>query len=135
MRMWKRWIVMALAAVLALGDFFDLGAQVADEIERRSGKRATLVNPRFITGLDHTCLQRLSRTHDLIVTIEDGVLEGGWGEKVARYLGPLGTRVRCFGVHAGFPDRYDPKELLTHDGMTVDAMATEALRLCEGSAS
>ena len=122
-------------AVLALGDFFDLGAQVVDEIERRSGERATLVNPRFITGLDHACLQRLSRTHDLIVTIEDGVLEGGWGEKVARYLGPLGTRVRCFGVHAGFPDRYDPKELLAHDGMTVDAMATEALRLCEGSAS
>ena len=116
-------------AVLALGDFFHLGVQVADELERRRGIRPTLVNPRFITELDRDFLRELALTHRLVVTIEDGVLEGGWGEKVARFMGPLGIRVRCHGVHAGFPDRYDPAELLARNDMTVEAMVDDTLAL------
>lgn len=116
-------------AVLALGDFFGMGERLADEIERRAGFSVTLVNPRFVTELDKPYLTDLARSHRLVVTLEDGVLEGGWGEKVARYLGPLGVRVRCHGVHIGFPDRYDPQELLAENGMTVDEMAADALEL------
>lgn len=121
-------------AVLALGDFYPLGERVADEIERRAGFAPTLVNPRFVTELDKPFLTGLVHAHRLVVTLEDGVLEGGWGEKVARYLGPLGVRVRCHGVHIGFPDRYDPAELLARNGMTVDAMAKDALELLSGIA-
>lgn len=116
-------------AILALGDFFVLGEQLAAAIEQRAGIVPTLVNPRFVTELDKPYLTELARTHDLIITLEDGVLEGGWGEKIARYLSPLGTHVRCHGVHIGFPDRYVPQELLAENGMTVDAMAEDALRL------
>ena len=116
-------------AVLALGDFFRLGAAFADELERRAGIHATLINPRFINELDRDLLEDLARTHRLVVTLEDGVLEGGWGEKIARFMGPLPVRVRCYGVHAGFPDRYDPEELLAQNGMTVDAMVRDALEI------
>lgn len=116
-------------AILALGDFFRLGAALADELERRAGIHPTLINPRFINELDRDLLENLARSHRLIVTLEDGVLEGGWGEKVARFLGPLPARVRCHGVHAGFPDRYAPADLLAQNGMTVDAMVRDTLDL------
>ena len=115
--------------IMALGDFFGKGMLLADELERRAGIRATLVNPRFINELDRDLLDELACTHRLIVTLEDGVLEGGWGEKVARYLGPCDVRVRCHGVHAGFPDRYDPEALLARNGMTIEAMAADTLEL------
>ncbi len=118
-------------AIFALGDFFALGERLADELARTANIHATLVNPRFVTELDRDFLTNIARTHRLVVTIEDGVLEGGWGEKVARFLGPLGARVRCHGVHVGFPDRYDPRELLAENGMTVDAMAEDTMRLLE----
>ena len=98
-------------------------------LPRTANIHATLVNPRFVTELDRDFLTNIARTHRLVVTIEDGVLEGGWGEKVARFLGPLGARVRCHGVHVGFPDRYDPRELLAENGMTVEAMAEDTMRL------
>ena len=116
-------------AILALGDLFEMGERLADELERRAGLHATLANPRFASELDCPYLSGLADRHRLVVTVEDGVLEGGWGEKVARFLGPVDIRVRCFGIHAGFPDRYDAEKLLESNGMTVDAMADEVFRL------
>ena len=106
-------------AILALGTFFELGQRVADELERRCGVRATLVNPRFATELDTAFLDALPAQHRCAITLEDGVLEGGWGEKVARYLGPHGLAVRCYGIHKGFPDRMAAPELLAANGITV----------------
>lgn len=116
-------------AVLALGDFFELGEQVADELANAYGIQATLVNPRFATELDTAFLDGLSVDHDAIITIEDGILEGGWGEKVARYLAPTGLRCQCFGISKGFPDRYKPEELLAQNGMTAENMAAVAKAL------
>ena len=114
-------------AVLALGSFFGLGERVADTLAARSGVHATLVNPRFATELDEGFLDGLAAGHNLVVTLEDGVLEGGWGEKVARYLGPTGLRVRCYGIRKGFPDRYDAGELLAENGITVEGIARDIL--------
>ena len=65
----------------------------------------------------------------LNVTLEDGTLDGGWGERVACYLACTPVRTRTFGIAKGFPDRYDPNELLAQNGMTVENMAAEAVRL------
>ncbi len=86
---------------------------------------ATLVNPRFATELDEATLDDLARSHRVIVTLEDGVLEGGWGEKVARYLGPTRVRVLCYGVRKGFPDRFDADELLAENGMTLETITAD----------
>ena len=116
-------------AILALGDFFELGEQVADELARTRGIEATLVNPRFATELDRPFLDRLADTHRAVVTIEDGILDGGWGEKVARYLACTPARVRTFGIAKSFPDRYDPHELLERNGVTVQNITAEAVRM------
>lgn len=114
--------------IIALGDFFELGEQVADELERAHGIAATLVNPRCVMPLDEASLARIAASHELVVTLEDGVLEGGWGEKVARCLGDSPARVRCYGIRKGYPDRFDPHELLAENGITVTGMAEDIAR-------
>ena len=116
-------------AVLALGDFFELGERVANRLAAEYGIEATLVNPRYATELDREFLDSLAAEHRIVVTLEDGILDGGWGERVACYLACTPVRTRTFGIAKGFPDRYDPKELLAQNGMTVENMAAEAVRL------
>ena len=116
-------------AVLALGDFFELGERVANRLAAEYGFEATLVNPRFATELDREFLDSLAVEHRVVVTLEDGILDGGWGERVACYLACTPLRARTFGIAKGFPDRYDPNELLAQNGMTVENMAAEAVRL------
>ena len=116
-------------AVLALGDFFELGERVANRLAAEYGIEATLVNPRFATELDREFLDSLAAEHRVVVTLEDGILDGGWGERVACYLACTSLRTRTFGIAKGFPDRYDPNELLAQNGMTVENMAAEAARL------
>ena len=116
-------------AVLALGDFFELGERVANRLTAEYGIEATLVNPRFATELDRELLDSLAAEHRVVVTLEDGILDGGWGERVACYLACTPVRTSTFGIAKGFPDRYDPNELLAQNGMTVENMAAEAVRL------
>lgn len=116
-------------AILALGSFFSLGESLCDALSAPAdggpALDATLVNPRFATELDEAALDDLARSHRVVVTLEDGVLEGGWGEKVARYLGPTSVRVLCYGVRKGFPDRFDADELLAENGMTLEAITAD----------
>ena len=114
-------------AILALGDFFALGEQVADELSARCHIDATLVDPRFATDLDEEFLMGLVARHTAVVTLEDGVLEGGWGEKVARFLGAVHVDVRCYGIRKSFPDRYDVDELLEQNGITVDGIVHDIM--------
>ncbi|MBS4844215.1 MAG: 1-deoxy-D-xylulose-5-phosphate synthase, partial [Collinsella sp.] len=81
-------------AVLALGDFFELGERVANRLAAEYGIEATLVNPRFATELDREFLDSLAAKHRVVVTLEDGILDGGWGERVACYLACTPVRTR-----------------------------------------
>lgn len=113
-------------AVLALGSFFGLGERVRDALlagDAGAPIDATLINPRFATELDEPALIEIARAHRVVVTLEDGVLEGGWGEKISRFLGPSPVRVLCYGVRKGFPDRFDVDELLAENGITVEGIA------------
>lgn len=126
-----RWHIVrhgADVAVLALGSFFTRGEQVADALAAR-GINATLIDPRFATELDEGALADLIAHHSVAVTLEDGVLEGGWGEQVARRLGPTATRVRCYGIPKGFPDRVDPAELLHRCGISVEGIVDDILAM------
>ena len=117
-------------AILALGNFLELGERVADALAAR-GVHATVINPRFATELDTNALDGLGRAHRAVITLEDGVLAGGWGEKVARYLAPTNLRIRCYGYPKAFPDRVKPLDLLRSCGITVTDIVRDALELLE----
>ena len=117
-------------AILALGTFFELGTQIADALAQQ-GIDATLINPRFASQLDEGLLQNLAGNHSVVITLEDGVLDGGWGEKVARYLAPASLRTRCYGLPGGFPDRYDANDLLREAGITVEAIVSDVHALMQ----
>lgn len=113
--------------ILALGSFLPLGEQVADELAGR-GVAVELVNPRYACGLSEVYVQGLSGRR-VVVTLEDGVLEGGFGERVARQLGTADARVRCYGLPHGFPDRYEPEELLASCDLTAPAISRDVMKL------
>lgn len=113
-------------ALLALGDFLPLGEKVADALAEH-GVSATLVNPRLATTPDEGLLGRLAAGHRVIVTLEDGILDGGFGERCARALAAGDVRTLCYGLPRAFVDRYDPAELLARCGITVEGIAADAL--------
>ena len=110
-------------AIVALGAFFALGENVV-RLLKEQGINPTLINPRFITGIDTEMLDDLKRSHRIVVTIEDGALEGGFGEKIARYYGPSDMKVLCYGAKKQFVDRYNIAEFLA-DNRLVDTMIVE----------
>ncbi|MGM9829392.1 MAG: 1-deoxy-D-xylulose-5-phosphate synthase [Muribaculaceae bacterium] len=110
-------------AIVALGAFFALGENVV-RLLKEQGINPTLINPRFITGIDTEMLDDLKRSHRIVVTLEDGALEGGFGEKIARYYGPSDMKVLCYGAKKQFVDRYNIAEFLA-DNRLVDTMIVE----------
>ena len=112
-------------AVLALGDFFQLGEEAARSIEKETGKKVTLINPRFASGLDEKLLSDLKKNHRVIVTLEDGILEGGFGHKVAGYYSASDMKVLNFGLKKEFYDRYDAEQLLEENHLTKDWIAKD----------
>ena len=107
-------------AVIALGGFYQLGEKIIDKLSKENGFEATLINPKFITGLDKEVLESLKEDHKLVITLEDGILEGGFGEKIASFYGPSEMKVKNYGIKKSFPDRYVPEELLRENGISVE---------------
>ena len=97
-------------AIIGVGNFYQLGEQVQAKLKEQ-GINATLINPVYLTGLDEKALDELKANHDLVITLEDGVLDGGYGEKVARYYGNSGMKVLNFGAKKEFTDRTPMDEL------------------------
>ncbi len=114
-------------ALFGLGNFYGLAEEVAKELADKHGITATLVNPKFITGLDEELLDSLESEHQVVVTLEDGVLEGGYGQMIASYLGNTDIKIQNYGVEKAFHDRYNPKELLAENGVTVDNIVKNIL--------
>ena len=105
-------------AILALGDFYQRGEELAKQIETTLGFKPTLVNPRFVSGVDEKLLKDLEKDHQLVITLEDGILDGGFGQKVAAFYAADSMKVKTYGLKKAFYDRYDPQDLLRQLGMT-----------------
>ena len=116
-------------AVLALGDFFQLGEEAARSIEKETGKKVTLINPRFASGLDEKLLSDLKENHRVVVTLEDGILEGGFGHKVAGYYSTSDMKVLNFGLKKEFYDRYDAEQLLKENHLTKELIMKDVMKL------
>lgn len=116
-------------AIIAAGSFYALGESVADLLHKQEGITPTLINPRYLTGIDEAMLDGLKKNHRLVVTLEDGVLDGGFGEKIARYYGPCNMKVSNYGVRKEFVDRYDVSELLAANRLTAPQIVEDIASL------
>lgn len=115
-------------AVLALGSFFSLGQDVAEKLKKYDID-ATLINPRYISGLDENLLQRLKDNHKIVITLEDGELDGGFGEKVARFYGASDIRVLNFGAKKEFTDRNSLEELYQRYHLTPELIVEDIMKI------
>ncbi|MCM1490585.1 MAG: 1-deoxy-D-xylulose-5-phosphate synthase [Muribaculum sp.] len=111
-------------AVIAAGSTFKAALDAVGKLYDE-GISTTLINPVFLSGIDKDMLENLRKDHDYIITLEDGVLDGGFGEKIARYYGNTGMRVICHGIPKEFLDRYNGKKLATECHLTPDTIAAD----------
>ena len=112
-------------AIIGLGSFYGLACKAAKEIESRTGVKATLINPYYITGTDDELLESLKADHDVVITLEDGMLDGGFGEKIARFYGNSDVKVLNYGVKIEFLDRYDVNVVLKENHLTPEQIADD----------
>ena len=114
-------------AILALGDFYQIGEALAKLIAERTGIEPTLINPRYITGIDTEMLEALKKDHAKVITLEDGILDGGFGEKIARFYGPADMKVYNYGLKKAFIDRYSVEEILRENHLTPEQIVQDVL--------
>ena len=111
-------------AIIGVGNFYQLGEQVQAKLKEQ-GINATLINPVYLTGLDEQALDELKANHDFVITLEDGVLDGGYGEKIARYYGNSGMKVLNFGAKKEFTDRTSMNELNKRYHLTTELIVKD----------
>ena len=115
-------------AVLGLGNFFKLGQETV-KLLAKEGISATLINPRFYNKLDEETLVSLKENHQLVVTLEDCVLDGGWGEKIARFYGNSNVKVLCYGAKKEFVDRVPVEELYKRYRLKPEMIVEDILKI------
>ena len=108
-------------AIIGAGDFFGIAAEAA-EILRKKGKKPMLINPRNLSQLDTVCLDSLKKLRK-VVTLEDGITDGGFGQKIAAYLGDSDVKVITLGLKKEFLDRYNATEVLRDNSLTPGQVA------------
>lgn len=113
-------------ALIGLGTFYSMALQTAEMLEKK-GIHATVINPYYITGLDKGLLEKLKADHDTVVTLEDGILNGGFGEKIARFYGSSDMKVYNYGLKKEFLDRYDVNEVLKENHLTAEQIVNDIL--------
>lgn len=109
-------------AIIALGDFYQMGEELSKKINNELGFLPTLINPLYASGIDNILLDELLKEHKLVITLEDGILDGGFGEKIASYYGDSDIKVKNFGLKKKFYDRYNPVDLLKEEGMDTESI-------------
>ena len=110
-------------AVIAAGSFFQKGEKVVSMLAQK-GINASLVNPRYLNDVDANTLETLKDDHQLVVTLEDGCKDGGFGERIVSYYGTSDMKVLVCGVKKGLYDRFDLQQLLA-DNRLLDEQIVE----------
>ncbi len=115
-------------AIIGLGNFYHLGDKVAKSLKESHNINATLINPKFITGIDVEILENLKADHNLVITLEDGVVDGGFGEKISRFYGNSNMKVLNYGAKKEFTDRVSIDELYKRYRLTPAQIVEDILK-------
>ena len=113
-------------AVIASGSFYQKGENVVRLLADK-GIDATLVNPRYLNEVDAEALEALKINHKLVVTLEDGCKDGGFGERIASYYGTSHIKVLVCGIKKGLYDRYDVEQLLKDNRLLDEQIVEDVL--------
>ena len=113
-------------AIIAAGSFFQKGENVA-RLLTENGINATLINPRYLNDVDTDTLEGLKTDHQLVVTLEDGCKEGGFGERIASFYGLSDMKVLVGGIKKGLYDRFDVNKLLSDNNLLDEQIVNEIL--------
>ena len=116
-------------AVLGLGSMFGLAKTVKEELKIKLNINASIINPKFITGVDEDLLENLKQNHDVVITLEDGVLDGGFGEKIARFYGSSDMKVLNYGAKKEFTDRVPVLELYERYHLTKELIVEDISKI------
>lgn len=116
-------------AFIGLGSFYPLAKEAAKLYEEKTGTKATVINPYYITGVDDELLTSLKLNHKAVVTLEDGILDGGFGEKIARFFGNSNVKILNFGLKKEFIDRYNPADILKENHLTKEQIVDDIFAL------
>lgn len=109
-------------AIIGVSNMLGLAQETAKAYEAKTGKKATVINPCYLTGLDKALLESLKKDHSLVITLEDGQVEGGYGQMVASYYGDSAMKVKNFGISKAFHTEFTTDGILADHGMTVDSL-------------
>ena len=115
-------------AIIAEGSFFQKGENVVRLLATK-GIDATLINPRYLNAVDAETLDSLKANHQLVVTLEDGSKDGGFGERIASYYGPSNMKVLVGGIKKGLYDRYDVNQLLSDNRLLDEQIVEDIISL------
>lgn len=109
-------------AIIAVGPMLQMAIDTEKKLKEETGIEITVINPRFLTGLDEELLNSLKTDHQLVITLEDGELMGGYGQNVASFYGDSTMKVKNFGISKAFHTDFNPLELLAENGMSVEKL-------------
>lgn len=114
-------------AILGLGSFFGLAKEVCEKL-KEDNINSTLINPRFVSGIDESMLEDVSKNHKVVVTLEDGVIDGGFGEKISRFYSDKNIKVLNYGAKKEFTDRVSIDELYNRYRLKSDLIIDDIKR-------
>lgn len=116
-------------AIIGAGDFYGLGVKVKQELSNKLGIKSTLINPKFLSGLDEEVLNTLKNNHKIVITLENGELDGGFGEKISRFYGDSSMKVLNYGSLKEFTDRTPSEELYKRYRLTPELIAEDVVKI------
>ena len=114
-------------ALFAVGGLVPMALEVADKVKAQTGTEITVINPRFVSGLNEELLNELKADHSLVITIEDGEVMGGYGQNVAAFYSDSDMKVRCHGISKAFHTEFKAEELLAAHGISVEKLTAEII--------
>lgn len=115
-------------AIIAAGSFYQKGENVV-KLLKDKGIDATLINPRYLNAVDAATLDSLKADHQLVVTLEDGCKDGGFGERIASYYGTSDMKVLVSGIKKDLYDRFDVNKLLSDNRLLDDQIVEDVLKI------
>jgi 1-deoxy-D-xylulose-5-phosphate synthase len=120
-------------AIVGVGNFYALAEEIAEQLKMQHGITPTVINPKFISGVDKELLDAVARSHKLVVTLEDGIREGGYGQMIASYLGDREIVVKNYGLEKKFYDNYRAADVLSELGITVETITKDIMEQLQQS--